>query len=200
MAAVNRPPLSMLAAAVVVLAGLLGLVRGALPQSAASTAAPASTSPGIVVGGAYVRQPANGINAAAYFIVYNTTDAPDQLVTVQSGAGAQTTLHLETGSGGMQLDSAGLTIPAHGSAALSPGKGHAMIENLYGPVKAGQTVNLELTFAKAGEILVTAPVIGVTAPAPGASPVGSATPGASSPVGSASPSLPGGFASPGVSK
>lgn len=161
----SRPPLSYFAAAVVVAAGLAGLVRGAVPQSSAKPA-PASDSPGIVVSGAYVRQPANGVNAAAYFTVYNTTDQPDQLVTVVSGAGATTTLHLENASGGMSLNKNGLTIPAHGNAALAPGKGHAMIENLYGPVKAGQSVNLQLTFAHAGDVLVTAPVIGVTAPAP----------------------------------
>jgi copper(I)-binding protein len=166
---VSRPPLSLLAATVVALAGFAGLVRGALPVSSATSGSStiSSTSAPIVVGGAYVRQPANGINAAAYFTIYNTTGVPDQLLAVNSGAGAQTTLHLET-PGGMQLASGGLTIPAHGSAALAPGKGHAMIEQLYGPIKAGQTVNLELTFAKAGEVLVTAQVIGVTAPAPSA--------------------------------
>lgn len=162
---VSRPSLSYVAAAVVMIAGLAGLVRSEMPQHSASPA-PASNSPGIVVAGAYVRQPANGVNAAAYFTVYNTTDQADQLVTVVSGAGAQTTLHLETGSGAMTLNAGGLTIPAHGSAALAPGKGHAMIEKLYGPVRAGQSVNLQLTFAHAGEVLVTAPVIGVTAPAP----------------------------------
>lgn len=161
----SRPSVSYFAAAAVVLAGLAGLIRGAVPQ-AATPSAPASTSPSIVVAGAYVRQPANGVNAAAYFTVYNTGDQADQLVTVDSGAGAQTTLHLEAASGSMTLNAGGLSIPAHGSAALAPGKGHAMIEKLYGPVLAGQTVNLELTFAHAGQVLVTAPVIGVTAPAP----------------------------------
>lgn len=170
----SRPSVSYFAAAVVVIAGLTGLVRGAVPQTAASTT-PASSSPGIVVGGAYVRQPANLINAAAYFTVYNTTDQADTLVTVDSGAGAQTSLHLENAAGAMTLNAAGLSIPAHGSASLVPGKGHAMIEKLYGPLLAGQTVNLELTFAHAGQILVTAPVIGVTAPAPTA---GASTAGA----------------------
>ena len=180
----SRPRLSYVAAAAVVAAGLAGLIRGAVPQSSA-TAAPASSSPGIVVSGAYVRQPANKVNAAVYFTVYNTTDQPDQLLTVVSGAGATTTLHLESAGGGMKLDRNGLTIPAHGNAALAPGKGHAMIENLYGPVVAGQSVNLQLTFAHAGELLVTAPVIGVTAAPPGA---GSTAPssGSSSPSPTAS--------------
>jgi copper(I)-binding protein len=194
MHAVSRPSVSYFAAAVVVIAGLAGLVRGALPQATPS-ATPASDSPGIVVGGAYVRQPANRVNVAAYFTVYNTTDQADQLVTVESGAGAQTTLHLESASGGMTLNANGLTIPAHGSAALAPGKGHAMIEQLYGPITAGQTVNLQLTFAHAGLVLVTAPVIGVTAPAPSAGATGSpsaGTTGSPASTGSPAPATTGG--------
>ncbi|MDQ1742946.1 MAG: Copper chaperone PCu(A)C, partial [Pseudonocardiales bacterium] len=56
--------------------------------------------------------------------------------------------------------------PAGGSVSLAPGKGHVMITKLYGPLKAGQSVNLQLSFDKAGQVLVTAPVIAVTAPAP----------------------------------
>jgi copper(I)-binding protein len=117
-----------------------------------------------VVSGAYVREPANGVNAAAYFTIYNTTGTPDVLTAISSGAGAQTSLHTES-SGGMQ-HSTGLSIPAHGSATLSPGKGHVMIEKLYGPLKPGQSVNFQLTFAKSGQLLLTAPVIAVAAPAP----------------------------------
>jgi len=158
--------LPLIAAAVVLLAGLVGLVRGAQPQHQAKP--PAAASPGIVVGGAYVREPANGVNAAAYLTVYNTTGAADQLLGVRTGAGAQASVHVENASGGMS-QAAESTVPAHGSLALTPGKGHLMIEQLYGPLKAGQTVNLDLTFATAGDVLVTAPVIGVTAPAPGGS-------------------------------
>lgn len=176
MQAVSRPPLSVLAAAVVLVAGLLGVVRGALPQSSAdASSSVAGTSMAgmegmsqdmaIVVSGAYLRQPANRINAAAYFTIYNTTGTADTLLSVASGAGAQTSVHTET-AGGMQPSAGGLPVPAHGSLALTPGKGHVMIEQLYGPLLAGQTVNLALTFAKAGVVLVTVPVIAVTAPAP----------------------------------
>ena len=118
----------------------------------------------IQVTGAYVRQPANRINAAVYFTIYNTSGTPDTLLSATSGAGARTSVHTETAAG-MQA-SGGLPVPAHGNLALTPGKGHVMIEQLYGPVLAGQTVNLQLTFARAGVVLVVAPVIGVTAPAP----------------------------------
>ena len=36
-------------------------------------------------------------------------------MTVESGAGAQTTLHTGERAGAMTLNAAGLTIPAHGS-------------------------------------------------------------------------------------
>ena len=176
----RRPSLSVLAAVVVLVAGLVGVVRGALPQSnAASTGSPVGGASGtsmagmdgmspdmaIVVNGAYIRQPANGVNAAAYFTVFNTAATPDTLLSVASGAGAQTTVHTEA-AGGMQPSGGGLVVPAHGSLALTPGKGHVMIEQLYGPLLAGQTVNIELTFAQAGVVIVTARVIGTTAPTP----------------------------------
>jgi periplasmic copper chaperone A len=168
MYAVKRLPLTLIAAMLLTVAGLAGLIRGAEPQAAASGAAadtgPQGPRPPIVVSGAYVREPANGLNAAAYFTIYNTTGTPDVLTGVESGAGAQTSLHVDS-SAGMRT-STGLTIPAHGSVTLSPGKGHIMIEKLYGPLKAGQSVNFQLTFAKSGELLLTAPVIAVAAPAP----------------------------------
>ncbi len=174
----RRPPLSFFVAGLVLVLGLAGLVRGSIPQSSASGTAAASGGPGIVVGNAYVREPANGVNAAAYLTIYNTTNAADELLSVVSGAGAQTTLH--TDSNGSMAAMSGLSVPAKGSVTLSPGKGHIMIEKLYGPVKAGQTVNLQLTFATAGEVLVTAPVIGILAPAPGTSGAASASAAGSS--------------------
>ena len=168
MYAVKRLSWTLVAAILLTVAGLAGLVRGSQPQATASgtaadAAARVSRGP-IVVSGAYVREPANGVNAAAYFTIYNTTDTPDELTTVESGAGERTSLHTDS-SGGMQ-QSAGLSIPARGGVTLSPGKGHVMIEKLYGPLKPGQNVNFQLTFAKAGQLLLTAPVIAVAAPAP----------------------------------
>ncbi len=166
----TRPPLSLLAAAAVMLIGLAGLARGAVPQPTAGTTAGVGTDIGasLVVTGMYVREPANGVSAAVYFTVYNPTGTADQLLSVTSGAGALTSLHTEAADGSMQAMT-GLTVPAHGSLSLTPGKGHVMIEKLYGPIKAGQSVNLQLSFAHAGLLLVTAPVIGVTAPAPSTS-------------------------------
>jgi copper(I)-binding protein len=150
-----------------VLLGMAGLVRGALPESSASAGSGqgATSAAAIVIGGAYVREPATTQNAAAYFTVYNTTGQDDVLTSVTSGAGAQATLHTDV-NGAMTITAQGLTIPAHGSVALAPGKGHVMIEQLYGPLRPGQTVNLQLSFNRAGTVLATAPVIAIAAPAP----------------------------------
>ena len=160
---VKRFPLPLIAAVLLAVAGLAGLVRGAEPLAPAASTANAAMEPQrpIVVSGAYVREPANGINAAAYFTISNTTDTPEVLTAVTSGAGAQTTLH--TGS---MRPSGGLSIPARGAVTLSPGKGHVMIDKLYGPLRPGQSVNFQLTFSKSGQVLLTAPVIAVTAPVP----------------------------------
>lgn len=161
MGAVKRLPLSMLLAVLLVVAGAAGLVRGSIPSSPAAADAGAGPSQPIVVSGGYVREPANGVSAAAYFTLFNTTDSIDVLTAVDSGAGAQVSLHTD----GMQA-SAGLSIPPHGSVSLAPGKGHVMIEKLYGPLKPGQSVNFQLTFAQAGQLLLTVPVIAISAPAP----------------------------------
>jgi copper(I)-binding protein len=164
---VKRVPPTLIAAGLAVLIGMAGLVRGAVPQSAASHAGPQTAA--IVIGGAYVREPATPNNAAAYFTVFNTSGAEDVLTAVSSGAGAQATLHTEV-TGSMTTTEEGITIPAHSQVTLSPGKGHLMIEKLYGPLRPGQTVNLQLDFRNNGTILVTAPVIAIGAPAPTAAP------------------------------
>jgi copper(I)-binding protein len=168
---VIRPPLSLLAAGLAILIGMAGLVRGAVPQStAAASAGSTSQSPSIVVSGAYVREPATPNNAAAYFTFFNTTGTDDTLTAVTSGAGGQAAVHADDAQGSMTEMATGLRIPAHGSVTLSPGKGHVMIERLYGTLRPGQTVNFQLTFARAGQIRVTAPVIAIAAPAPTTAP------------------------------
>jgi copper(I)-binding protein len=151
--------------------GVAGLVRGAVPQSSASAS---STAAPIVVTNAYVRPPPTPAihTATAYFTIYNTTGTPDTLQSVVTGAGASAVLQVI--SGGQLRVVPGLVVPAHGSVSLGAGTGRALISGLFGTLKAGQSVNLELTFARAGPIDVTATVLAVTAPAPGSSSTGAA--------------------------
>lgn len=152
------------AASLVAVVGTAGLIRGAQPLPVGNTGG--SNSNPIVVSDAYVRAPAPPTDAAAaYFTIYNTTATPDRLQSVLSGAGAETVLHVQTANG-MVVSAAGPVIPAHGSLVFKAGAGHVMIEQLYGTVKAGQSVALELQFQNAGIVNVTAPVIALGAPAP----------------------------------
>jgi copper(I)-binding protein len=167
-----RVPVPALVAGLLVAAlGVAGLVRGSVPQSSASGSSAAAP---IVVTNAYVRPPpvpADG-TATAYFTIYNTTGTPDTLQSVVTGAGASAVLQVI--SGGQLRLVTGLEVPAHGSVSLAAGTGRAVISGLFGTLEPGQSVNLELTFARAGPIDVTATVIGVTAPAPGSSSTGAA--------------------------
>lgn len=158
-------PAAVAGVAVAVL-GSAGLVRGAMPPSTPSGPAGVA-SPPIVVSGAYVREPAPPTDAAAaYFTVFNTTGRPDRLLSVQSGAGAVSILHTTTANGDMVATPDGVVIPAHGRLVLTTGGGHVMIENLFGKLLPGQNVSIQLSFATAGPVEVTAPVIALGAPAP----------------------------------
>jgi copper(I)-binding protein len=136
--------------------GTAGLVRGATGQATAS-AGDTGAAP-IVVADAFVRPPVPPTQlAAAYFTVYNTTGVDDTLLSVVTGAGRTAVLHKEV-DGVMTAIEGGVVVPAHGSLVLSVGKGHVMIGDLFGPLRAGQSVNIELTFANAGPVDVVAPV------------------------------------------
>jgi periplasmic copper chaperone A len=162
----RRLPIVAALAALVAAAGIAGLIRGAVPQSssAGQPVAVATLNP-IAITGAYVREPASPGDAAAYLTITNNTDRDDTLLSVASGAGAKAEIHIDSS---MTQSATGLRIPAHSSVTLVPGKSHIMLEELYGPLSAGQTVNIELIFANQGGIVVTAPVIGVLAPTPSA--------------------------------
>lgn len=166
------------AAAVALLLGVAGLVWGAF--SSDTPAAVASADPGpvdgvrigdITVSGAYVRQPASPGVVAAYLTITNGGKEPDTLVAVASGAAASTTLHDVPGAvsgstSGEHQPTGPLTIAPGQTIALSPGRGHIMLEKLTGPLKVGDQVSLVLTFQRSGQLLVEAPVIAISAPAP----------------------------------
>lgn len=145
--------------------GAAGLIRGSTTQAIATGPGNTGADP-IVVTDAFIRPPVPPTNlAAGYFTVYNTTGRDDTLLSVTTGAGATNVLHVLVG-GVMTAVSGGITVPAHGSLVLSVAKGHVMIGDLFGPLTAGQTVNMVLQFANAGPIDVAAPVVPFGAPTP----------------------------------
>jgi copper(I)-binding protein len=159
-----RTPWPAVAAGLVAAAlGAAGLIRAAVPQSASAGAPPSAP---IIVTGAYVRAPVPPTtSAAAYFTVSNTTDKADRLTSVVSGAGESTVLHT-TVAGRMTVSPNGVVIPPHGQLVLQAGQGHVMIEKVFGTLRAGDNVNLVLSFDNAGDVNVNARVIAAGALAP----------------------------------
>lgn len=117
----------------------------------------------LAVSEAYVREPANPAEAAAYFTIANQGGADDTLTAVAASTG-HASLHTTNGPKMVPLSSA--PVPAHGSLDFSPGGNHVMIDDP-GPLKPGTTVRLTFTFAASAPITVTAPVIGIADAAPG---------------------------------
>lgn len=172
----SRVPAGFLAALLAVALGVGGLVVGARDQGAAGTAGSAAPAPvtGTTVGDltvydAYIRQPASPDVAAAYLTVRNDGDTPDRLSSAYCGAATTTTVHSDSAAmrAGQQAPATPLAVPAKQVAGLTPAKGHIMLDELTGTLKAGDRVSLLLRFDKAGQVLIDVPVIGITDPAPG---------------------------------
>ncbi len=123
---------------------------------------------------------------AAYMVIKNTGSEADVLIGASSPAAKSTEVH-ETykveespaasmdggmaspaasadggmGSGGTMMGMRPiprLEIPAGGSVELKPGSYHIMLIELVAPLKAGEKIDITLTFEKAGEVKVTAEV------------------------------------------
>jgi copper(I)-binding protein len=183
----NRPrrgpgiPTGFVAAAVAVILGVAGLIVGARddagqssPGAATASQAPAPPVDGTTVGDltvydAYIRQPASPDVAAAYLSVRNDGKTADRLSSAYCGAAGTTSVHADSAAmqPGDEAQSTPLQVPANATVSLTPAKGHIMLENLTGTLKAGDTVSLLLRFDKAGQVLLDVPVISITAPAPG---------------------------------
>lgn len=115
------------------------------------------------VTGAYVPQNASPDVAAAYFTVTDT-GAADTLMSVSSPISTDVGLHktVEHGSTGQMVPVASLPVPKNGSLTLSPGGYHVMLMKP-SALTVGQQVNITLHFAHAGNLVVQAPVVPLTA-------------------------------------
>jgi hypothetical protein len=163
-----RAPHTPLAVGMVVAGlGAAGLIGAAVAHPSRSPA-PASAAGPIVVTNAYVREPVPpSRTAAAYFTVHNTTGSADRLLSVVTTAGETAVLHATNRSGSMRVTAGAIVVGAHSKLVLAPGRGHVMIQRVYGTLRPAEHVNLELDFATAGPIHVVARVISFLAPIPG---------------------------------
>ncbi len=117
--------------------------------------------------GGYIPQPASPDVAAAYFTVANTSSAPDTMTTVTTNVTSAVMPMQETTSSGVgtMTNLAAVTIPAHGSVQLTPGHAHLMLQTPNRTLHAGDQVTMTITFAHAGTLTLTVPVVPLTGPA-----------------------------------
>ena len=158
---------------------LLVLALASLPVSGSLTGcgdAPSPTAPGEEPGGAVVSNdvvrvadpraraaPAGGVSAV-FFRVENTTRAADTLVAAQTGAAERVEVHrtTETADGlrGME-EVPNVPIPASGVVAFEPGGLHVMLVELRRDLVEGDTVYVDLDFARGQTVVIPARVRGL---------------------------------------
>jgi periplasmic copper chaperone A len=119
-----------------------------------------SPSSPITVTDQYVTATTNDV-AALYFTIKNN-GPEDTLLGVTTDASDSASLHRDVVNGGsasMQLLQ-DLTVPAGGQLVFKAGGNHVMVEGIQNGLDAGQSVNVTLTFQKAGKLTFVAPVKG----------------------------------------
>ncbi|MFO1540089.1 MAG: copper chaperone PCu(A)C [Chloroflexota bacterium] len=139
---------------------VFGTPPAAIVADLAEVAPPAAAE--LHVEGAWARASAMMDRAgAAYLVVRNGGSADDALVGVATPAAMHAELHETTtdaaGMMGMVAVDA-VPVPAGGMAVLEPGGYHVMLMGLTGPLVAGTTIPLTLTFASGAVVEVDAEV------------------------------------------
>ena len=128
---------------------LVALCAVLLLGAGATSAASATSAQQIRVSHAWLRILPGALPAGGYATLHNDGDQPAALTGARSAVYAQVMLHESSTAGGtnrMHMVEA-MSVPAHGSAALTPGGFHLMLEQPRQAVKPGDVVRLTLTFA-----------------------------------------------------
>lgn len=124
----------------------------------------------LAITGAFARASASpqAQTGAAYLTITNGGPAADQLQAIASPAAGMAMVHETKDDNGTSsmMAVAAVPVPAGGSVSLKPGGMHIMLMDLKAPLKQGETLRLELTFAKAGQIGVDVPIKGIAAMSP----------------------------------
>lgn len=140
-------------AAMIAMAQALTLAPG---FAAAAPAAARTVKAGVLVlSSLQIRAAPRGLpTTAAYLTVENPGKAADALVEVRCGCAGSAMVHrTETRSGVSSMSMVGeVDIPAGGTVSFSPSGLHVMLVGLKGPLVAGKTQVMTLTFKKAGRI------------------------------------------------
>jgi copper(I)-binding protein len=130
-----------------------------------------ATSKGVTVANAWARATPGGATVGAVFLEIRTDKkTSDRLTGIASPAADKTEIHSSSMDGGVmkmrRLDT--IDLKPGKTIALKPMGDHIMLFGLKQPLKEGGTVDLTLTFEKAGAIAVKAGVKGIAAMGPAA--------------------------------
>lgn len=121
----------------------------------------------LAISGAFARATLPGAPVGGGFLdITNNGDTDDRLVSVSSDVAGVVQLHAMRMDGDvmkMSLMPDGIPLPAHETVPLQPGGMHLMFMKLNGPLREGSTINVDLTFEKAGEVTVPFQVRGIAA-------------------------------------
>lgn len=124
-------------------------------MSAPATAQGAVTLGDLTLRGAFSRATPPGAPVAGGFLTIDNAGAADRLVTARTDLAGRTEIHEMAMEGEVMRMRAlpeGLPIPADGTVELKPGGYHLMFMELKQPLVEGETVDVTLTFEKAGEV------------------------------------------------
>lgn len=142
-----------------VLAALVVVLVLASCGSGTSTASPSASAP--TISGAWVRPPQGMDRPAAGYLVITGGSAADALVSASSPIAGKVEIHETTtdssGMSGMR-PVARIEVPAGGTVTLQPGGYHLMLLSVTGTIAVGGTVQIDLTFERAGKVTVQAEV------------------------------------------
>lgn len=99
---------------------------------------------------------------AAFFHIMNHGDGDDRLIAAASDVAKRVELHthIEDANGVMKMREVegGFPVPANGKHMLKRGGDHVMFMGLDKPLEHGSTIEVTLTFEKAGDVTVEIPV------------------------------------------
>lgn len=117
------------------------------------------TPPALEIEDAWVRATAAGQPTAAAYLTISNRGGADRLIRVSSPVGTASVHTTTTDNGVVRMRAAGhVEIPAGSTVTLEPGGTHVMISHLNRPLEVGQSVPLELAFARLGKRQVMAAV------------------------------------------
>jgi periplasmic copper chaperone A len=137
--------------------------------TAPALAAPV-TAGSLTLDGMWTRAtPPGAPSAGGYLTITNTGSEDDTLMAVASPIAGMADVHMmETKDGVMSMHGVdgGLPIPAGQTVTLAPGGFHIMFMGLTGSLKQGDTLPVTLTFAKAGKVETSFPILPIGAKGP----------------------------------